>query len=209
MEAVAEEIRLLADEGVDPIEFHLPPVLAMTDDQFFEFCQLNDNLWFERTAEGGIIVMPPAGSATGDRNSELNYQLRSWNKKHGRGKVYDSSAGFKLANGAVVGPDASWVLNSRLTGFTQKEREKFLNLCPDFVAELRSSTDRLSRLQRKMEQYIANGARLGWLIDPRQKRVHIYRPGHDVVVLDHPSSVSGDPELPGLVLDLTEIWDPL
>ena len=208
MEAVAEQLRPVIDEGVDPIEFHLPPVLAMTDDQFFEFCQLNDNLWFERTAEGGIIVMPPAGAATGRRNADLTYQLRGWTKKDRRGECYDSSAGFKLPNGAVVGPDASWVLKSRLSGFTEEELEKFPTLCPDFVAEVRSRTDRLSRLQRKMEQYVANGARLGWLIDPRQKRVHVYRPGHDMVVLDHPTSVSGDPELPGFVLDLTAIWDP-
>ena len=133
-------------------------------------------------------------------------QLRIWAKKDKRGKVYDSSTGFKLPNGATVSPDASWVLSERLEKFTAKQREKFLPLCPDFVLELRSASDSLKITQNKMQEYIENGARLGWLIDPKNKRVHVYRAKGDIEILENPQTVSGEDVLINFDLDLKEIW---
>ena len=163
--------------------------LKFSDDEFWDFCRQNDNLRIEMTKEGDVIIMPPTGADTGERNSEINFQLKLWAKKDKRGKTYDSSTGFKLLNGATISPDASWVLKERLENFTAKQREKFLPLCPDFVIELRSASDRLKTGQKKMREYIENGARLGWLIDPKNKRVHIYRIDGEVETLENPQSV--------------------
>lgn len=133
-------------------------------------------------------------------------QLRLWAKKDKRGKSYDSSTGFKLPNGATISPDASWVLSERLEIFTAKQREKFLPLCPDFVLELRSASDSLKTTQNKMAEYIENGARLGWLIDPKNKQVHIYRANDEIEILENPQTVSGENILEKFELDLTEIW---
>jgi len=189
-----------------PLIVHLQPVLNLTDDQFFEFCQINRELRMERTAQGELIVMPPAGWETGDRNAEITMQLRLWAKHDGTGTSVDSSAGFILPNKAVRSPDAAWVRKSRLAKLTAKQKKKFLPLCPDFVIELRSPTDSLRVLQNKMREYIDNGAELAWLIDPEQKRMYIYRPDVPVEQLQAPPKVSGDPVLPGFVLDLREIW---
>jgi len=180
--------------------------MKFTDDEFWEFCRQNDEMRIEMTKEGDVIIMPPTGSETGDRNSEINFQLRLWAKKDRRGKTYDSSTGFKLPNGATVSPDASWVRRERLEKFTAKEREKFLPLCPDFVLELRSASDSLKDSQKKMREYIENGARRGWLIDPKNKRVHVYRSNNEIEILDNPKTVSGEDVLDGFELDLTEIW---
>ncbi len=150
--------------------------------------------------------MPPTGSETSDRNSEINFQLRLWAKKDGRGKVYESSGGFKLPNGATVSPDASWVRKERIEKFTAKQREKFLPLCPDFVLELRSASDSLKDSQAKMAEYIENGARLGWLINPKEKEIYIYRAGGEIEILQNPQAVSGESVLENFELDLTEIW---
>jgi Uma2 family endonuclease len=183
-------------------------VVQMNDDQFFKFCQFNRDLRIERTARGDILVMAPAGSESSRQNADLTMQLRVWAKQEGSGIVYDSSAGFKLPNGATRSPDASWILKSRLKRFSQQARQKFLPLCPDFVVELKSPTDRLSDLQAKMREYVNNGARLGWLINPETMQVLVYRPGSPVEVLDKPEGVAGGPEFPGFVLDLSEIWNP-
>ncbi len=177
-----------------------------TDDEFWDFCRQNADLRIEMTKEGDVIIMPPTGSETGDRNAEITMQLRIWAKKDKRGKSYDSSTGFKLPNGATVSPDASWVLSERLEKFTAKQREKFLPLCPDFVLELRSASDSLKITQNKMQEYIENGARLGWLIDPKNKLVHIYRANGEIEVLENPQTVSGEDILVNFELDLTEIW---
>ena len=189
------------------LRLRLWPVIDLTDDQFFEFCQLNRDLRIEQTSKGDLIIMPPTGWETGHRNSELNAILRNWSKQDGSGIASDSSAGFKLPNGATRSPDAAWILRSRLTTVTANERKKFLPLCPDFVIELRSPSDSLRNLQDKMQEYIDNGAQLGWLIDPERKQVHIYRPHDPVEYLENPEFISGEPVLPGFVLNLEEIWN--
>ena len=177
-----------------------------TDEQFLAFCRANPELRIERTAQGRLIIMPPAGTETGGRNADFTTDLTIWNRKTKLGKVFDSSAGFTLPDGAERSPDVSWIERSRWEALTTAERERFAPLCPDFVAELRSKTDRLSELQEKMREYIANGARLGWLLDPKNRAVEIYRPNQPVEVLQDPSSLSGEDVLPGFVLDLMEIF---
>jgi len=191
------------------IYLRLSPAIEMTEDQFFLFCQINKELRIERTAKGDLIIMPPTGGETSHRNSDLTTALNSWAKQDGGGVAFDSSGGFRLPDGSMRSPDAAWVRRSRLAGLTPEEKKKFLPLCPDFVVELRSENDRLSDLQEKMQAYIDNGAQLGWLIDPQERRVYVYRPQHEVECLENPSSVSGEPELPGFVLALQEIWEPL
>ncbi len=149
--------------------------------------------------------MPPTGTETGDRDSEINMQLRLWAKRDGRGKAFGSSTGFRLPNGAVRSPDASWVSKKRLEALSEEELQKFAPLCPEFVVELRSPSDSLKVSQEKMEEYIANGAELGWLLDPEVRRVYVYTP-NGVTELDNPGTLSGDPLLEEFVLDLTEVW---
>lgn len=194
----ARTIRFKFESDDKPMKF--------TDDEFWEFCRRNDEMRIEMTKEGDVIIMPPTGWDTGDKNSEINLQLRVWAKKDKRGKVGESSTGFKLPNGATVSPDASWVRNERIEQFTAKQREKFLPLCPDFVLELRSASDSLKSSQAKMQEYMENGARLGWLIDPKAKKVHVYRPDEKAKILDDPKTVSGEDVLVGFELDLEEIW---
>jgi len=191
-----------------PLVLQLRPAIEMTREQFFDFCQLNPDLRIERTAEGEIVIMAPAGGETSTRNAELVMQVKLWANQDGSGVVFDSSGGFDLPNGATRAPDVAWVKRSRLAPLTPEEKRKFIPLCPDFVIELRSSSDPLSTLQAKMEEYLANGAQLGWLIDPVQRRVYVYRPGADVECLENPAEVAGDPVLPGFVLDLAPIWEP-
>ncbi|WP_404790738.1 Uma2 family endonuclease [Altericista sp. CCNU0014] len=178
----------------------------MTDDQFFELCQHHRDYRFERTASGAIIIMTPAGGETSRRNLDLSSQLAVWNKKYKLGVAFDSSGGFKLPNGAERSPDTSWVAKDRWEALTLEQRAKFPPLCPDFVIELRSPSDTLSKLQQKMQEYIQNGARLGWLIDPQTQRVEIYRPGQPPEVALSPKTLSGENILPGFVLDLSEVF---
>ena len=202
--------QVLAEPQVNLNSFiiHLKPAIDLTEDQFFALCQLNRDLRLERNAEGDIIVMPPTGGETGNRNAEITGQLVIWTKQDGIGAAFDSSTGFKLPNGADRSPDAAWVQKSRLAVLTQEEKEKFLQLCPDFVIELLSPSDELEEIQAKMNEYVENGSRLGWLLDPKSRRVYVYRPGASVVVIEGPEEVSGDPEHPGFVLNLREIWEP-
>ncbi|NEO38612.1 MAG: Uma2 family endonuclease [Moorea sp. SIOASIH] len=192
----------------NPIVLRMPPALDMDDDQFFEFCQVNRDLRIERTLDGEIIVMPPTGGETSDRNSDINFQLRLWNRQTKLGKVFESSCGFKLPNGADRSPDASWLKLERWESLSKEQRKKFIPLCPDFVIELRSPSDRVKDLKDKMEEYMDNGARLGWLIEPNSRRVYIYRPGADVEQLENPATVKGDDSvLPGFVMVMEEIWE--
>jgi Uma2 family endonuclease len=179
--------------------------INLTDEQFFQLCQNNRDLRFERTATGKLIIMPPTGGTTSDRNAELTYQLRAWSRQNNLGKSFDSSGGFKLPNGADRSPDASWVAIERWNALTPEQQEKFVPFCPDFVVELRSKSDVFSKVQAKMQEYIDNGAKLGWLIDPQRKIVEIYRPNREVQILRSPSTLSGEDVLPGFVLDLSEI----
>jgi Uma2 family endonuclease len=190
------------------VTIRLPELLRWTDEQFFALCAANRDLRFERTSEGDVIVMPPTGGETGNRNQEITRQLGNWAKRGEAGAAFDSSTGFKLPNRADRSPDAAWVRRERLALLTAAEKRKFIPLCPDFAVELLSPSDDLEDVQMKMDEYIANGALLGWLIDPDHRRVYVYRPGHAVEVIEDAAQISGDPELPGFVLDLTEIWEP-
>ena len=194
----------------EPFVIKFKPLTHMDDEQFAKFCALNDDLRIERTAEGEIVLMPPAFTYTSKQNIKISSQLDNWAENDGTGIAYESSAGYKLPNGALRSPDASWVLISRLRELTSDEGSGFYSVCPDFVIELRSTSDSLSTLQAKMQEYMDNGARLGWLIDPisSPKRVHIYRPQAEVVILEEPSEVSGEPELPGFTLDMSRVWEP-
>lgn len=178
----------------------------MTADEFWNFCAQNRKLRAELTKDGDVIIMPPTGFETSDRNVEIVMQLAIWAKADKSGKVTDSNGGFVLKNGAVYAPDASWTDKKRLEKFSAAELKKFLPLCPDFVIELRSESDNLSGLKNKMSEYIENGAQLGWLIDPKNKQIHVYRPNIETKILDNPQTVSGEDVLIGFELDLTEIW---
>ena len=200
---------LLEQEGIAPWVLQMPAGLDLTDDQFFEFCVLNRELLrIERTAEGEILIMSPTGARGSNQNLWITMQLALWAKSDGTGVAFDSNGGFTLPNNAMRSPDAAWVARGRLALFTAEEKGKFLPLCPDFVVELRSPSDRLADLQQKMEEYVGNGALLGWLIEPFERQVFVYRPNQPIQQLDQPPSVDAGPELPGFVLDLTKIWEP-
>ena len=189
-----------------PLVLHLEPAIKLTDEQFFEFCQLNRDLRIERTATGELLIMPPAGGETGNRNSKLTQQLANWTDTDGTGIEFDSSTGFTLPNGAKPSPDAAWLKLDRWHTLAPEQQKKFPPLAPDFVVELRSEIDTLSSLQTKMQDWIAGGVRLGWLIDRKHRKVYIYRPGVEMECLDNPMEVSGEPVLPGFVLDMSKIW---
>jgi Uma2 family endonuclease len=184
----------------------LKSVIDMTDDQFFQLCQNNRELRFERNANGELIIMSPAGGETGNRNGRLNQQLFNWTDVDGTGIAFDSSTGFKLPNGADRSPDASWIKLERWDALTDEEKQKFPPICPDFVIELLSPSDSLKTTQEKMQEYIDNGVGLGILINRKSRQVEIYRQGKEVEVLDSPVTVSGEDVLKGFVLNLGMIW---
>jgi len=190
-----------------PVVLQLGPVSRkMSDHEFFEFCQLNRDLRIERTSRGELIIMPPTGGTTGRMNQSLAVLFGVWADADGSGVTFDSSTEFSLPNGAKRSPDLSWVRRQRWDALTPQEQDEFPPLCPDFVVELRSPSDRLPVLQAKMEEYMANGASLGWLIDPVEKKVYVYRPSAEVSCLDNPATVSGEPVLPGFAMDLHRLW---
>jgi Uma2 family endonuclease len=191
-----------------PMVLRTNPVLEMGDERLFDFCRINREWRIERTAEGELEIMPPTGWETSDRNSEINMQLRLWAKRLSEGVASESSGGFILPSGAMRSPDAAWVRRERLANLAAGQKQRFLSLCPDFVSELRSPSDPLSTIQAKMREYVENGAHLGWLIDPEERKVHVYRPGDTVQVLDDPGTLYGGPVLPGFVLDLKPVWKP-
>lgn len=190
-----------------PVVLQMSPIVDLDDEQFFAFCQLNRDWRIERTAEGELVVMPPTGWQTGNYNIRVSAALLAWADQDGSGVATDSSTGFDLPNGATRSPDAAWVKRTRLATLTNEQKAKFLPLCPDFVIELRSPSDNLKTLQDKVQEYIDNGAQLGWLIDPVDRRVYVYRSGIMAECLENPATIIGDPELPGFVLDLAGIWD--
>ena len=197
-------------EPYGPIALRLPPAMPLTDDLLAELSSLNDALRLERNAQGELEILPPANITTSRKNSRTTARLDAWAEGDGTGEAFDSSAGFTLPNGAVRSPDASWVLKSRLSELPDEQKQHgFALISPDFVVELRSPSDSFAAVRRKMEEYIENGVRLGWLIDTMdiRRRVYIYRPGAEVEVLEGPESLSGDPELPGFILDLGFIWE--
>ena len=178
----------------------------LTDDQFYQLCKDNRDLRLELTAQGELIIMPPTGSITGWRNAKINYQLTAWAETNGTGLTFDSSTGFTLPSGAKRSPDAAWIRQERWYLLTEEEREGFAPICPDFVLELRSADDSLSVLQEKMVEYIENGAKLGWLLDPKGKRIYVYWPGQPVECLENPETISGNPVLLGFELKTRDIW---
>jgi len=182
-----------------------PPRRRLTDEEFEQFCARYPELRIEMTGEGDMIIMLPVISEGGKRNFILTGRFFVWVEADGSGVGFDSSTAFTLPNGAKRSPDVSWIRRERWDALSEKQKQTFAPICPDFVVELRSSSDRLATLQEKMEEYLANGAQLGWLIDPLEKKVHIYRPNTPAEILDNPSAISGDPVLPGFVLNLDGI----
>jgi Uma2 family endonuclease len=191
--------------AIPPLVLHLAPVIEVSDQQFFELCQLNRDLCIERTSQGDLVIMPPTGGETGRMNFELTALFGRWVQADGTGVGFDSSTGFTLPNGATRSPDLAWVKRQRWEALTPEQRRGFAPLCPDFVLELRSPSDALAYMQAKMQEYLDNGAQLGWLIDPIERKVYVYRPRAPVECLDDPSTLSGDPVLPGFVLDLRRV----
>jgi Uma2 family endonuclease len=187
------------------IQLRLPTDLHLSDEQLFDLCQLNQELRIERTNLGELLIMSPASSDAGARNASLTGQLWLWNRTTGLGQVFDSSAGFIFANGAMRAPDAAWIRRERWEALPLAQRQKFAAISPDFVVKLKSPSDKLEDLQSKMQEYIENGVLLGWLIDPMQRQVWIYKSGTEAVTLENPHSLS-DALLPGFELELNEIF---
>ena len=191
---------------------NLPATLTvqpMTDEAFTAFCAEHPDLSFEMSAVGDLIIMAPTHGDIGASNFEVSRELGNWARRDGRGVGSDSSTGFVLPNGARRSPDASWTLKSRLQQLGAARRESFWHLCPDFVIEVKSASDRLRSLQNKMAEYIDQGAQLGWLIDPKNKTIEIYRPGVKMKKRSAPSKVEGEGPVAGFVLNLKYVWDPL
>jgi Uma2 family endonuclease len=185
---------------------NLNPVVQMTDDQFYELCRSNPDIKFERTAQGELVIMPPMGGETGINNSEINADFVIWNRHTEQGYVFDSSTCFKLPNGGNRAPDVAWIRRDRWNTLTPDQKRKFPPIAPDFVLELLSPTDTLKEVQAKMQEYMSAGVRLGWLIDPKTRRVEIYRQGQPPEVLEAPTQLSGGEVLPGFQLNLQRIW---
>ena len=183
-----------------------PETAPITDEQFYQLCITNRELKLERTAKGDLIIMPPTGGETSKFNSEVNLDLGLWNRQTKLGITFDSSGGFKLPNGADRSPDTAWIPLAKWESLTPEQQEKFPPICPDFVIELRSPSDSLKPLQEKMQEYMENGTRLGWLINRKNRQVEIYRQGREKEILENPTTLSGEDVLPGFVLNLSLIW---
>jgi Uma2 family endonuclease len=180
--------------------------LKMSDQAFYEFCQRNKDYRFEINSQGTLLIMPPTTLETSRKNNKITFQLTSWALKDNTGEVFESDGMIILPNGAKRAPDAFWIRKEKYYALSVEEREeRFARIVPDFVIELRSKTDNLEKLQNKMTEYIENGVGLGWLIDPYEKKVHIYRPNGEIEILGNPKKVSGEGLLDGFVLDLKEI----
>jgi Uma2 family endonuclease len=184
----------------------IPETFIVSPAQFVELAIANRDLRLERTSTGELIVMPPTGTETGNRNMDIEGQLWQWNRRTKLGMTFNSSTGFTLPNGAQRSPDASWIKLAKWEALKPTEKEGFAPICPDFVLELRSKSDSMLSLRAKMQEYMANGASLGWLIDRKNFQVEIYRLSQKVEILDHPISLSGEDLLPSFSLDLTEVW---
>lgn len=193
-----------ADQLIPP---HLIGLNHVTHEQFWELCQEYPDLRLELTSSGELVVMPPTGLLTGKRNLDLIVQLAIWAKKDATGIGFGTDAGYTLPNGAIRGPDVSWMRREKYESIDEFDKERFAHTCPDFVVELRSPSDRLPTLINKMEEYIENGASLGWLIDPKKRRVYVFKAGEEMITLENPTVVSGDPLLPGFELQMKEIWE--
>jgi Uma2 family endonuclease len=191
---------------MDTYTLNLDSAIDLSDDQFYQLCRNNPDLRFERTAHRELIIMPPTGGETGRRNSNLIIDIGIWNRKTRLGQVFDSSTCFKLPNGADRSPDVSWIQQTRWDTLTPEQKEKFPPICPDFMIELMSPSDTLKVVRAKMQEYMDNGATLGWLINLKDRQVEIYRANQEVEILQSPTSLSGETVLPGFILDLGSIW---
>lgn len=202
----------MSREIVEQVSIKILPIaldvnsIELTDSQFYKLCRANKELKLELTAQGELIIMAPTSSLTGWRNAKINYYLTAWSERDTTGLTFDSSTGFRLPNGAKRSPDASWARLTKWNCLTEEEKEGFAPICPDFVVELRSTDDVLSKLQEKMLEYIDNGAELGWLFDPKNKDVYVYCPNQPEVCLHNPETISADPTLSGFTLRLSNIW---
>ena len=185
----------------EPIILSLKNV-GLSDEQFYQLCQVNDQWRLEETAQGELIIMPPVGAISGNRESEFNADVVIWNRQTKLGKVFSSSTVFILPNGGKRSPDVAWISNERWDSLTLQEQEKFAPICPDFVIELRSRTDALNQLQSKMQEYLNSGLKLGWLIDPQSQQVEIYLQNKAREIVSLPTTLSGENILPGFSLDL-------
>ncbi|MBI2149283.1 MAG: Uma2 family endonuclease [Acidobacteria bacterium] len=181
--------------------------LRLTDDQFLRLCADNRDFRFELTAEGELIIMPLPGSKTGWREGKVFQRLANWTERDATGICFGPDTGFKLPNGATRGPDAAWMPLDAWKRFTAEQQEKLVAVCPYFVVEVRSPSDALAQLQEKMQEYKENGARLGWLLDPFEKRVYLYRPGRDAECVENPGNLSGEDVLPGFQFNFQEILE--
>jgi Uma2 family endonuclease len=189
-----------------PARFALDPKHKLTDDEYFEFCAANPDLRIERTAEGEIVIVPPAGYESSRHETEVCAQLRNWARRDGRGRVSGPSAAFFLPDGSSFSPDVAWLSNEAYSALTRKQRRQFPHVCPEFVVEVMSPSDRLRPAKAKMERWIANGAQLAWLIDADAKTVYIYRPGRPAEKQTGILELAGEGPVDGFVLDLTDIW---
>jgi Uma2 family endonuclease len=193
-------------ESQTPVVLHPPP---MTDDEFFDYCQLYPNFRIERSADGEIIILPGTGLDTGRRNNEIARQLGNWAIQDRRGEAFDSNTQFLLRSGASRSPDASWIENSRIEKLTKEQKRKFPPICPEFVVELTSATDRVVQVKAKMVEWIENGTQLGWLLDPDNEIAYVYRPGQLPEALHRPERIEGEGPVAGFVLELARIWAKL
>ncbi|MHC5596811.1 MAG: Uma2 family endonuclease [Nostoc sp.] len=190
-----------------PLVLQIPSSMQMTDEQFFEFCLANRDLRIERNKFGELVIMPPTGSETGNREVNISGQLWVWSEQDGTGITFSSSTGFKLSTGAERSPDASWIKLERWNSLSPEQQQKFAPICPDFVVELKSPSDNLQTLKEKMDEYMKEpGIQLGWLIHRKHRQVYIYRPGLSEECLDNPATVSGESVLPGFILNMSKVW---
>lgn len=201
MPTVLESQAVVAN--VFKVKFHLDKPLRlyakdMSSEEFFAFCQLNNDLRIERTADGQMIIMAPTGSETGNRNSEINAEIVFWNRVHKLGVTFDSSTGFTLPNGAERAPDTAWIRKERWDALSLQEKKKFAPIAPDFVLELRSEDQSLSELREKMDEYMDCGCRLGWLIDPQNRRTYVYNENGEIQTVSFEEKLSGGTVMPGL-----------
>jgi Uma2 family endonuclease len=190
-----------------PLPLRFRPETPLSDDELMRFCAANDTLRVERDANGEILVMTPAGNRTGRKNTAIISALDHWAEEDGRGYAFDSNTGFTLPDGSMRSPDAAWIVAARWDALTERDKDRFSPLCPDFIIELRSPTDSLAELKEKMKQWIANGAQLAWLIDPTEQTVSLYRRDDQQEVLHHPTSVQGNGIMAGFELVMQRIWD--
>ncbi|HEY9735827.1 MAG TPA: Uma2 family endonuclease [Trichocoleus sp.] len=188
------------------LAINLRPALELTNEEFEQICRSNPELRLERNAQGELIAMSAAGSESSRRNADILIDLGLWNRQTQLGITFDSSAGFTLPNGAIRSPDASWIAKDRWNALPPEQRRRFAPICPDFVVELKSPSDTWEDLQKKMVEYLDNGAQLGWLIDPDSRKAEVYRAGEPATPLQNPATLSGEAVLPEFVLNLEVVW---